>query len=84
MYVTKEPCAMCAGAIVLARIPKLVFGVSDAKRGGAVSQFGIVNHPNLIHRCDVIQGVLAEESLALLQQFFQARRRQDARSREQE
>lgn len=76
LYVTKEPCAMCAGAIVLARIPTLVFGVSDPKRGGAVSVFGIVNHPNLIHRCDVLQGVMAEESLALLQNFFQQRRQQ--------
>ena len=74
LYVTKEPCAMCAGAIVLARIPRLVFGVLDAKRGGAVSVFNIVQHPDLIHRCDVTTGVKAEESLHVLQSFFQERR----------
>lgn len=74
LYVTKEPCAMCAGAIVLARIPRLVFGVPDAKRGGAVSVFQIVQHPDLIHRCEVTQGIKADESLYLLQSFFQSRR----------
>ncbi len=74
LYVTKEPCAMCAGAIVLARIPRLVFGVADAKRGGAVSVFKIVQHPDLIHRCDVTAGIKAAESLHLLQSFFQERR----------
>ena len=77
LYVTKEPCAMCAGAIVLARIPRLVFGVPDAKRGGAVSVFKIVQHPDLIHRCDVTAGIKAEESLHLLQSFFHARRQKD-------
>lgn len=74
LYVTKEPCAMCAGAIVLARIPRLVFGVSDPKRGGAVSVFNIVQHPDLIHRCEVTAGVQAGASLELLQAFFQQRR----------
>lgn len=74
LYVTKEPCAMCAGAIVLARIPTLVFGVADPKRGGAVSVFNIANHPALIHRCDIISGVLETESRTMLQAFFQARR----------
>ncbi len=74
LYVTKEPCAMCAGAIVLARIPRLVFGVPDPKRGGAVSVFNIVQHPDLIHRCEVTAGIRAEESLFLLQSFFQQRR----------
>ncbi len=75
LYVTKEPCAMCAGAIVLARIPRLVFGVPDTKRGGAVSVFNIVQHPDLIHRCNVTSGVKAHESLHVLQSFFQARRK---------
>jgi len=74
LYVTKEPCAMCAGAIVLARIPRLVFGIRDPKRGGAVSVFRIVQHPDLIHRCEVTAGVQAEAALELLQTFFQQRR----------
>lgn len=73
LYVTKEPCAMCAGAIVLARVPTVVVGVSDPKRGG-MSVFNILNHPNLIHRAEVVCGVLEAESLALLQDFFKARR----------
>ena len=77
LYVTKEPCAMCAGAIVLARIPRLVFGVPDTKRGGAVSVFNIVNHPDLIHRCEVTSGIKANESLYMLQSFFQARRKKE-------
>lgn len=74
LYVTKEPCAMCAGAIVLARIPLVVFGVTDPMRGGAVSVFNILNHPSLIHRCDMVSGVLEEECRALLQNFFRKRR----------
>ena len=74
LYVTKEPCAMCAGAIVLARIPRLVFGVPDPRRGGAVSVFPIVDHPALIHRCAVQAGVLEDECRHLLQAFFRARR----------
>ena len=74
LYVTKEPCAMCAGAIVLARIPTVVFGAPDPLRGGAVSIFNILNHPSLNHRCEVIPGVLEEECRALLQDFFKARR----------
>jgi tRNA(adenine34) deaminase len=74
LYVTKEPCAMCAGAIVLARIPRLVFGAPDPKRGGAVSVFKIVQHPDLIHRCEVTAGVQADACLELLQAFFRERR----------
>ena len=74
LYVTKEPCAMCAGAIVLARIPTVVFGASDPQRGGAVSVFNILNHPALNHRCEVISGILANECRALLQDFFRSRR----------
>lgn len=74
LYVTKEPCAMCAGAIVLARIPLVVFGVPDPKRGGAVSVFNILDHEQLNHRADVISGVMEEECRALLQSFFRARR----------
>ncbi len=74
LYVTKEPCAMCAGAIVLARIPTIVFGVADPKRGGAVSVFNIVQHPDLIHRCEVIAGVLEFECREILKAFFRAKR----------
>lgn len=74
LYVTKEPCAMCAGAIVLARIPTVVFGASDPLRGGAVSVFNILKHPNLNHRCEVVSGVLAEECAAILKGFFRERR----------
>ena len=75
LYVTKEPCAMCAGAIVLARIPTIVFGAVDPKRGGAVSVFNIVQHPDLIHRCEVISGVLEPECRTILQEFFRAKRK---------
>ncbi len=74
LYVTKEPCAMCAGAIVLARIPTLVFGVPDPRRGGAVSVFPIVSHPALIHRCTVVPGILETECRDLIQAFFRERR----------
>ena len=76
LYVTKEPCAMCAGAIVLARIPLLVYGVADPKRGGAVSVFNIVQNPGLIHRCEVVSGILEEECRAMLQEFFRKRRQE--------
>ncbi len=80
LYVTKEPCPMCAGGIVLARIPTVVFGVPDPKRGGAVSVFNILNHPNLNHRPEVITGVLEGECRALLQGFFRARREDEDHS----
>jgi len=73
LYVTKEPCAMCAGAIILARIPTVVYGVSDPLRGGA-SVFGILNHTQLNHRCRVVTGILEEECRAMLQNFFRIRR----------
>lgn len=74
LYVTKEPCAMCAGAIVLARVPRVVFGAADPRRGGAVSVFSILDHPSLNHRADVVQGVLEAECAALLRGFFRDRR----------
>jgi tRNA(adenine34) deaminase len=74
LYVTKEPCAMCAGAIVLARIPLVVFGARDERRGGAVSVFNILDHSALNHRCEVVEGVLAEECRGLLQDFFREKR----------
>jgi tRNA(adenine34) deaminase len=80
LYVTKEPCPMCAGAIVLARIPTVVFGVSDPLRGGAVSVFNILNHPQLNHRPAVITGILENECRAMLQSFFKAKRRKSSDS----
>jgi tRNA(adenine34) deaminase len=65
---------MCAGAIVLARIPVVVFGVADPQRGGAVSVFNILNHPQLNHRPEVIQGVLENACRSMLQDFFRKKR----------
>jgi len=73
LYVTKEPCPMCAGAIVLARVPHVVWGVSDPKRGGH-TVFSLFNHPGLNHRPEPLAGVLEPEGLALLQGFFRERR----------
>lgn len=70
LYVTKEPCPMCAGAIVLARIPLVVWGVSDPVRGGAVSVFNILQSKALNHRTDYVAGFLEEDCRALLQGFF--------------
>jgi tRNA(adenine34) deaminase len=74
LYVTLEPCAMCAGAIVLARIDRLVFGAWDPKAGMVGSVGDVVRHPKLNHRAEVLGGVLAEECAQLLQEFFRARR----------
>jgi tRNA(adenine34) deaminase len=74
LYVTKEPCPMCAGAIVLARIPEVVFGVADPLRGGAVSVFSILDHPQLNHRSKIVAGVLKDPCHALLQDFFRRKR----------
>lgn len=73
LYVTKEPCPMCAGAIVLARVPTVVWGVSDPKRGGE-TVFGIFHHPGINHHPAVVTGVLEEPCRAVLQKFFRNRR----------
>jgi tRNA(adenine34) deaminase len=78
LYVTLEPCAMCIGAIVLARIPRLVFGVTDPKAGACGSIMNIPPEPRLNHRVEVVGGVCAEESQALLQEFFRQLRREAA------
>jgi tRNA(adenine34) deaminase len=70
LYVTLEPCAMCAGAIVLARIPRLVFGAFDPKTGACGSLRNVVQDGRLNHRCELIGGVLEEECTALLKRFF--------------
>ena len=75
LYVTLEPCAMCAGAIVLARIPRVVYGTSDPKAGAAGSVLDILAERRLNHRPEVVAGVLRGECAALLLDFFGARRR---------
>jgi tRNA(adenine34) deaminase len=74
LYVTVEPCAMCAGAIIQARIARVVYGADDAKGGAVRSCFRILDDAQLNHRVEFAAGVLAEESVALLQAFFGARR----------
>ncbi len=75
LYVSLEPCAMCAGAIVLARISRVVFGAWDDKAGMGGSVGDLLRHPRLNHRPEVKTGVLAEEGAALLRDFFAERRR---------
>ena len=74
LYVTKEPCPMCAGAIVLARIPLVVWGMSDPQRGGGVSRFNILQSAELNHRSEVLTGVLEAECTAIMKEFFKKRR----------
>lgn len=70
LYVTLEPCTMCIGAIILARIPRIVFGARDPKAGACGSVFDLSSEPKLNHRVSVTGGVLEQESQALLQKFF--------------
>lgn len=74
LYVTLEPCAMCAGAIVLARVERVVFGAADPKAGFAGSLGDLLRDPRLNHRAEVTSGVLGEESGELLREFFRSRR----------
>jgi tRNA(adenine34) deaminase len=74
LYVTLEPCAMCAGAIVLARVPRVVYAAADPKAGAAGSVIDVLAEPRLNHRPVVESGLLAEESARLLREFFSARR----------
>jgi tRNA(adenine34) deaminase len=74
LYVTLEPCSMCAGSLVWSRVKRLVFGASEPRTGAAGSVFDIPRDERLNHRLEVTGGILAEESSALLQEFFRARR----------
>jgi tRNA(adenine34) deaminase len=74
LYVTLEPCAMCAGAMIHARLDKLVFAAADPKAGAAGSVLAVLNHPQLNHQMQVEQGILAEESAEFLRSFFRERR----------
>jgi tRNA(adenine34) deaminase len=83
MYVTKEPCPMCAGALVLARIQKVVWGMTDPIRGGAVSKFNILNDADLNHAVEVETGVMELDCKMVMQDFFQ-NLRQAAKERKRE
>jgi tRNA(adenine34) deaminase len=74
LYVTIEPCSMCAGAIIQARVPRLVYGADDPKGGAVRSCFEILSHPRLNHQVEVTTGVLAADCAVILQSFFAERR----------
>src|SRR5579871_814108 len=74
LYVTLEPCAMCAGAMIHARLDRLVYGTSDPKAGACGSVLSVLNHPQLNHQMQTEQGILADEAAELLRGFFRERR----------
>src|SRR4029453_1411983 len=74
LYVTKEPCAMCAGAVVHTRIRRVIFGCEDPTAGAAGSMMNLLQMPTLNHRCEITSGVLRKECAAILQEFFRKRR----------
>src|SRR4051812_47840843 len=75
LYVTKEPCVMCAGALVHARIHRVIFGCADERAGAAGSLINVLQMPTLNHRCDISSGILQNECAAILQDFFKAKRK---------
>jgi tRNA(adenine34) deaminase len=77
LYVTKEPCPMCAGALVHVRMRRVIFGCPDGRGGAAGGVVNLLQFPSLNHRCEITPGILHEECASLLQTFFQARRRDD-------
>ena len=79
LYVTKEPCPMCAGAMVNCRLPRLVFGCGDSRTGGAGGALDITHMPEGIHQVSVTSGVLADECLTLIQEFFRKRRQEQSK-----
>jgi tRNA(adenine34) deaminase len=79
LYVTKEPCAMCAGAIVHVRLRRLIFGCADPRAGAAGSVINLLQMPSLNHQCDITSGVLQGECAAILQGFFREKRSLDTR-----
>ena len=72
LYVTVEPCLMCVGAMVHARVGTLIYGVAEPKAGAVVSGLAALNHPSLNHLVEVVDGVLADESRAVIQRFFRS------------
>jgi len=83
LYVTLEPCVMCAGAMVHGRVGRLVFGARDAKTGAAGSLIDVLSHPGMNHQVQVDEGVLAEECAAMLSDFFRQRRAEKKALRQQ-
>ena len=81
LYVTKEPCAMCAGALVHTRIRRVIFGCTDPAAGAAGSVINLLQMPALNHRCDIASGVLQDECAAILQNFFRQRRDEETENR---
>jgi tRNA(adenine34) deaminase len=81
LYVTKEPCAMCAGALVHTRIRRVVFGCTDPAAGAAGSVMNLLQMPSLNHRCEIASGVLQDECAAILQDFFRNRRDEQTENR---
>lgn len=77
LYVTKEPCVMCAGAIVHTRIRRVIFGCADPRSGGAGGIINLLQHPALNHHCQITAGVLENECASILQDFFRKKRAQD-------
>ena len=75
LYVTIEPCAMCAGAIVQARLRRVVFGASDPKAGAGGSALKVLNHPRLNHQVEIVRGVRADDCIMMLREFFRSRRK---------
>ena len=81
MFSTVEPCTMCAGALVLARVKRIIFGARDEKFGGCGSVFNVVNEPKLNHRIEVTEGVMADQAASLMKNFFE-KKRKESKSRE--
>jgi tRNA(adenine34) deaminase len=84
LYVTKEPCPMCAGALVHTRIRRVIFGCTDPSAGAAGSVMNLLQMPTLNHRCDIASGVLENECVAILQNFFRKRRDEQTENRKPE
>jgi tRNA(adenine34) deaminase len=84
LYVTKEPCVMCAGALVHARIHRVIFGCADDRGGAAGSIINVLQMPTLNHRCDISSGVLQNECAAILQDFFKQRRRKPSETNDRD
>lgn len=84
LYVTKEPCAMCGGALVHVRIHRVIFGCADLRAGAAGSIINLLQLPSLNHRCEIISGVLQDECVAILQDFFRKRRNEQTENRKSE
>src|SRR2546425_9418737 len=84
LYVTKEPCAMCAGALVHTRVRRVIFGCTDPVAGAAGSVMNLLQMPGLNHRCDTASGILQDECAAILQDFFRKRRDEQIANRKSE